>query len=55
MIERIFKSWKSSLVGLILFLSGIALVVFEKATLTEAGAFFGMAFVLFFTKEKINE
>lgn len=55
MIERIFKSWKSSVVGLILFISGIALVGFEKATLTEAGAFFGMAFVLFFTKEKINE
>ena len=55
MIDRVFKSWKSTLAGLILFISGMVLVGFEKATLTEAGAFFGMAFVLFFTKEKINE
>jgi hypothetical protein len=55
MIDRVFKSWKSTLAGVILFASGMVLVGIEKATLTEAGAFFGIAFVLFFTKEKINE
>jgi len=55
MIDRIFKSWKSSLVGVLLFSAGIGLVAFEKSTLTEAAAFFGIAFVLFFTKEKTND
>ena len=55
MIERVTKSWKTSAVGAILFVSGIILVAMEKATLTEAGAFFGVAFMLFFSKDKINE
>lgn len=54
MIERIFKNTKTTIAGIALFLSGIALVAFEKATLTEAGAFFGVAFVLFFSKDTIN-
>lgn len=54
MIERIFKSWKTTLFGVVLFLSGMTIVAVEKATLTEAGAFFGVAFVLFFTKDKPN-
>lgn len=54
MVDRIFKSWKTTVVGLALFLSGMLLVAFDKASLTEAGAFFGVAFALFFSKDSIN-
>lgn len=54
MIERIFLNWKTTLVGGLLLLSGLLMVAFEKATLTEAGTFFGVAFVLFFTKDPKN-
>ena len=51
MIDRIFKSWKTTLAGVVLFGSGMIMVGMEKATLTEAGAFFGVAFFLFFAKD----
>jgi dipeptide/tripeptide permease len=53
MIDRILGNWKTTTAGVILFASGIGLVGFEKATLTEAGTFFGVAFVLFFSKDKL--
>ncbi len=39
MIDRIFKNWKTTLVGLGIILAGLALVWFQKATLTEFTAF----------------
>lgn len=51
MIERIFANAKTTVVGLIVFLTGAVLVGFEKATLTEFGAFIGVAFALFFSKD----
>lgn len=54
MIDRITKSWKTTTAGAILFVSGMVLVGMEKATLIEAGTFFGVAFVLFFSKDKLN-
>lgn len=54
MIDRILRNYKTTLVGITLFVTGIALVAYEKATLTEAGAFFGVAFMLFFSKDSIN-
>jgi len=51
MINRVFRNWKTTLAGVILFLSGMLMVGMEKASLTEAGAFFGVAFVLFFVKD----
>lgn len=51
MIDRVFKNWKTTISGLILFISGMVMVGMEKASLTEAGAFFGVAFVLFFVKD----
>lgn len=53
MIDRIFKNWKTTLAGGVLFSSGMILVGMDKASLTEAGAFFGVAFVLFFSKDKL--
>jgi drug/metabolite transporter (DMT)-like permease len=54
MIDRVFKNTKTTIAGIALFVSGIVLVALEKATLTEAGAFFGVAFALFFSKDSIN-
>ena len=51
MIDRVTKNLKTTIAGSILFVTGIALVAFEKATLIEAGTFFGVAFVLFFSKD----
>lgn len=51
MIDRIFTNWKTTLVGSLVFFLSLALVAFDKATLTEAGAFFGIAFALFFAKD----
>lgn len=53
MIERIFKNSKTTIVGLIIFMTGITLVGFEKASLTEFGGFMGVAFALFFAKDPI--
>ena len=54
MIDRVTKNWKTTAVGAVLFAAGIILVAMEKATLTEAGTFFGVAFMLFFSKDKLN-
>jgi hypothetical protein len=51
MIERLFTNIKTTIVGLIIFLTGAVLVAFEKASLTEFGAFIGVAFALFFSKD----
>jgi hypothetical protein len=51
MIERIFTNIKTTVVGLIIFLTGALLVAFDKASLTEFGAFIGVAFALFFSKD----
>lgn len=51
MIERIFANIQTTIVGAIIFVTGVALVAMEKATLTEFGAFIGVAFALFFSKD----
>ena len=51
MIERIFTNIKTTIVGGIIFVTGALLVAFDKASLTEFGAFIGVAFALFFSKE----
>jgi hypothetical protein len=51
MIERIFTNIKTTVVGIIIFLTGALLVGFDKASLTEFGAFIGVAFALFFSKD----
>lgn len=51
MIERIFTNWRTTLVGALLFFASFGLVAAGKATLTEVGGFFGIAFVLFFSKD----
>jgi len=51
MIDRILKDSKTTIIGLIVFITGALLVAFDKASLTEFGAFIGVAFALFFSKD----
>lgn len=51
MIDRIFKSWKTTLLGAIIILGALLFVYLDKASLTEAGAFMGVGLTLFFVKE----
>ena len=51
MFDRIFTNWKTSVLGALLMCASFAFVFWEKATLTEAGAFLGVAFTLFFVKD----
>jgi len=50
MIERLFTNIKTTIVGLIIFVTGAMLVAFDKASSTEFGAFSGVAFSHFFSK-----
>ena len=51
MIDRITKSWKTTLVGTLIILGALAAVFVDKASLTEAGGFIAVGIGLFFTKE----
>lgn len=51
MVERIFKNWKTTLLGSLIIISALGFVYLEKATLTEAGAFMGVGLGLFFLKD----
>jgi fucose permease len=51
MFSRIFDNWKTSVLGALLMCASFAFVFWGKATLTEAGAFLGVAFALFFSKD----
>jgi hypothetical protein len=51
MIERILKNRKTSVSALLVFMMGGLMVYLEKATLTEFGAFLGVALVLLFSKD----
>jgi len=51
MIDRIFKNWKSTALGLGVMTVGFILVWFEKATLTEVSLFITGGFALLFMKD----
>ncbi len=55
MIDRIFKNWKTTLIGLLVIGSSVGAVFANKATLTEAGAFITMGIAFFFLKDSINQ
>ena len=51
MTERIFKNWKTSIIGVIILgIAGLA-VFTDRATLAEASAFMIAGFGLFFLKD----
>jgi len=51
MVDRIFKNWKTTIIGLAVILGALAFVYLDKASLTEAGAFMGVGLGLFFIKD----
>ena len=55
MIDRITQNKKTTIAGVIVFVSGLALVATHKATLTEFGAFIGVSFALLFSKDSIKK
>lgn len=55
MINRIFKNWKTTLLGLGLIIAGFVFVWYEKASLTELTAFIGSGVVLMLVKDPKNE
>lgn len=50
--DRIFKSWKTTLIGIVLIASAILAVFEDKATLTEALFFITGGVGFFFFNEK---
>jgi len=52
MIERITKSWKSSVLGVLVLLSGFFLVFMEKITLTEFLPFLIGVYGIFYKENK---
>lgn len=51
MIDRIFKNWKTSIVGVILIIVPLVMVFAKVATLTEVGAFIVLGLGAFFSKD----
>ena len=51
MKTRIFKSWRTSFIGLGLIVAALAAVFVGKATLTEAALVLPIAFTLIFIKD----
>jgi len=51
MKERIFKNWKTSLTGILMLASGLALVGTGKASLSEYVLFAPVCFALIFFKD----
>ena len=52
MIDRIFKNWKTTMLGVGIIVASFSLVFFEKATLSEVSVFLGGGFVMLFVKDK---
>lgn len=55
MTERIFKNWKTSVLGLLIILGSLGAVFLDKASLTEAGAFITLGIGFFFLKDSTNQ
>lgn len=53
-IDRVFKNWKTSLIGILILGGSLATVFVGKASLTEAGAFIVMGIGFFFLKDGRN-
>jgi len=54
LIERIFKNWKTTLLGLAMIIACFVLVFIEKATLTEASVFIVGGFTMLFLRDSAD-
>ena len=51
MLERIFSSWKTTVIGLVILVISLVFVWFERATLTEVSIFLMGGFAFLFTND----
>ncbi|BDD13139.1 hypothetical protein FUAX_55710 (plasmid) [Fulvitalea axinellae] len=51
LVTRVFKNWKTSLLGLVILTGALGAVYTGKASLTEAGLFIAGGIGLFFTRD----
>lgn len=51
MKERVFKSWRTSILGIGLIIAALAAVFVGRATLTEAALVLPISFTLIFIKD----
>ena len=54
LIERIFKNWKTTLLGLAMIIACFVLVFIEKATLSEASMFIVGGFTMLFLRDSAD-
>lgn len=54
LIERIFKNWKTTLLGLAMIIACFVLVFLEKASLTEASVFMVGGFTMLFLRDSAD-
>jgi hypothetical protein len=54
LIERIFKNWKTTLLGLAMIVACFVLVFIEKASLTEASVFIVGGFTMLFLRDSAD-
>jgi hypothetical protein len=54
LIERIFKNWKTTLLGLAMIIACFVLVFIEKASLTEASVFIVGGFTMLFLRDSAD-
>lgn len=52
MIDRLFKNWKTTIIGLAIMAVCFTLIWFGKATLTEMSVFLTGGFAMLFLKDK---
>jgi hypothetical protein len=52
MIDRIFKNWKTTTLGISLIIASFVLVYLEKTTLSDVSLFLGGGFMMLFIKDK---
>ena len=52
MIDRIFKNWKTTTLGISILITCFVLVFLEKTTLSDVSLFLGGGFMMLFIKDK---
>jgi hypothetical protein len=55
MLNRIFKNWKTTAVGIGILVCCFTLVAYGKASLTEMGLFYPAAIIFLLSKDKKSE
>jgi len=51
LIDRVFKNWKSTLIGITIISVSVIALLFDQATLEQVAIFWATGFGLFFVKD----